>query len=43
MKKNFTIYKDMIKKINDKIRAYGTRDALGSRVPPDVAKKVNLD
>ena len=42
-KKNYTIYKDMIKKINDKIRAYGIRDALGSRVPPDVAKKANLD
>ena len=33
----------MMKKFNDKIRACGTRDALGSRVPPDVAMKANLD
>ena len=33
----------MTKKFNDKIRACGTRDALGSRVPPDVAMKANLD
>ena len=42
-KKNYTIYKNMTKKFNDKIRACGTRDALGSRVPPDVAMKANLD
>ena len=37
------MYKDLIKKLNDKIRAYGIRDVPGSRVPPDVAKTANLD